>query len=379
MADTKRIVFINQDSGYLMIDIINAYEKAGYSCVLITGRLVERNTPLDHKVSVERIIKYNRTTSFTRLYTWIVGFIQVWGKVTFKFKKDNLFIVSNPPFAPLLPLVIRNPFQLLIFDIYPDSLSELGYLSENSMIIKWWSKSNRKVFTRAVNIFTLTDGMKQVLQKYVGEEAIEVVSLWTDNTFLKPVDPAENPFLDKHRLSGKFIVMYSGNIGLSGDVDALIDVAFEIKREDILFLIIGDGAKKEMIREKVKKLGLKNVMLLPWQPVAELPYSLSSASIAVISLGTKASKLAIPSKLFNFLSVGAPLLCVTSKGSEVESLVTKYGCGRNFEPGDINGMVTFINEAAGNKELCNLMKYNSLKASNDFSSRNVAKFLDAVH
>jgi hypothetical protein len=73
------------------------------------------------------------------------------------------------------------------------------------------------------------------------------------------------------------------------------------------------------------------------------------------------------------------LLCLTSKGSEVESLVTKYRCGRNFEPGDISGMVNFIIEVAGNKELCNLMKYNSLKASNDFSSKNVAKFLDALH
>jgi hypothetical protein len=272
MADPKRIVFINQDSGYLMIDIINAYVKAGYPCVLITGRLVERNIPLDNTVRIERMIKYNRKTTFTRLYTWIVGFIQIWRKVTFKFKKDNLFIVSNPPFAPLLPLVVKNSFSLLIFDIYPDVLSELGYLSENSIIMKWWSKSNRKVFVNALNVFTITDSMKQVLQKYTGGKAIEVVSLWTDNTFLKPVDPAENPFLDKHRLSGKFIVLYSGNIGLSGDVDALIDVATEIQREDILFLIIGDGAKKEMIREKVKKLDLNVIILAARSRITLFPF-----------------------------------------------------------------------------------------------------------
>ncbi len=108
--------------------------------------------------------------------------------------------------------------------------------------------------------------------------------------------------------------MYSGNIGLSGDVEVLIDVAEKIRRDDIIFLIIGDGAKKQMIREKAEKLVLKNIIFLPWQPADELPFSLSSASIAVVSLGVKTSRLAVPSKLYNCLSVGAPLLCLTSKG-----------------------------------------------------------------
>jgi glycosyltransferase involved in cell wall biosynthesis len=358
-----------------MIDIINTYAKEGYSCVLLTGRLVQRNTPLNQTVRIERIIRYNRATTFRRLFTWVFGFLQIWLKVVFKYKRDYLFIVSNPPFAPLLPLIVKNPFQLLIFDIYPDSLSEMGYLSADSLLIKWWIRSNKKIYCKAKSIVTITGSMKQVLQKYSGNNPVEVVSVWTDNTFLKPVDPDQNPFLIKHRLCGKFVVLYSGNIGLAGDVDALIDVAEKIENDDILFLIIGEGAKKKMIQEKIRKLALKNVMLLPWQPVTELPYSLSSASLAVISLGLKASKLAIPSKLYNFLSVGAPLLCMTSKGSEVENLVANYKCGRNFEPNDIKGMADFIVEVAVNKELNNLMRLNSSTAAQDFSSINVAKFL----
>lgn len=375
---SKKIVFINQDSGYLMIDIINTYAEAGYSCILVTGRLVERNNLLHPTVKLERIIKYNRKTTFWRIFTWVLGFLQIWIKVTFKYKKEYLFIVSNPPLAPLLPMFTRNPFQLLIFDIFPDSLTKLGYLSEHSLIVKWWSKSNKKVFAKARCIVTITGSMKQVLQKYSLKNAVEVVSVWTDNTFLKPVDPRENPFLEKYKLSGKFIVLYSGNIGLAGDVDVLIDVAIKTKRDNILFLIIGDGAKKDLIQELVKKHNLKNVMVLPWQPITELPYSLSSADLAVISLGAKVSQLAIPSKLYNFLSVGAPLLCLTSKGSEVESLVTKYECGKNFEPNDIDGILNFILEVADNKELYNLMRSNSFKASKNFSSINVTKFLDTT-
>lgn len=362
-----------------MIDIINTYAKAGYDCVLLTGRLVVRNNPLNESVKIDRIIRYKRTTTFNRLLTWGIGTIQILIKILIKYKKYQLFVISNPPFTTLIPLVVKNPYQLLIFDVYPDAIAELGYLSDKSIIIKWWRKSNRKVFSKANRVFTITDSMKKVLQKYADKQVIEVVPIWTDNTFLMPVDPTDNPFLKTLNLSGKFIVMYSGNIGLSGGVDVLVDLAARISNNDIYFLIIGDGTNKGKLMEKAKRLSLKNLVFLPWQPVNQLSFSLSSASLAFIFLGQKTSKLVIPSKLFNFLSVGVPLLCVSPFGSEVERLVLKYECGRNFSPEDNDGIVHFINEAATNKELLMLMKSNSLKASLDFGPSNLEWFLAATH
>lgn len=375
MTSRRKTIFINQDSGYLMIDILNAYSSAGHECVLITGRLNVRNNPLNPGVRLERIIKYDRTTKFKRLVTWITGFFQIWLKLVFRYRNDNLFIVSNPPFAPLLTLLVRNSFKLLIFDVYPDALTELGYLSERSLIIKSWKRANKKVFARAAEIFTISDSMRYLLSYYDENVEIKVVPLWTDNTFLKPLKPTENPFLLKYNLVEKFVVLYSGNIGLSGDVDVLVDIASKIEREDIMFLIIGDGAKKAMIAQKVFDLGLENVMMLPWQLPSDLPYSLSSASIAVVSLGARASKLAIPSKLVNYLSVGAPILSISSMDSEVARLVTRYSCGRSFESDDISGMTDFIISVADDRKLQSELRYNSLKASADFSSSNCKMFL----
>jgi glycosyltransferase involved in cell wall biosynthesis len=375
VTNPKRIIFINQNSGYLMIDIINAYSSAGYTCVLITGRIIERGTPLNPTVRIERIIKYDRTTTFRRLFTWITAFFQIWTKVITKFRSDSLFIISNPPLAPLLPLLVKNRFQLLILDVYPDVLLELGYFSEKSLILRFWRRANKKVYTKAENIYTITESMRQILMMYARNLIIKVVPVWTDNVFLRPIEPTENSFLIKHRLSGKFIVLYSGNIGLSGDVEVLIDIAEKIERDNVIFIIIGDGVKKARICEKVETLSLKNVVLLPWQPAAELPFSLSSANLAVVSLGAKVSKMAVPSKLYNYLSVGAPLLCISSKGSEVENLILKYDCGRNFEPDDVKGMIDFIIEISDNKILQRSMQINSLKASKDFSTSKVNGFL----
>jgi glycosyltransferase involved in cell wall biosynthesis len=358
-----------------MIDIINTYAAAGYCCILMTGRLNVRNIPLHPTVRIEKIIKYDRSTTFKRLGTWIIGFFQIGIKVLTKHRHDHLFIVSNPPFAPLMPALLKNSFQLLIYDIYPDALFERGYFRENSLLIKYWKKANRKVFNKAKGIFTISDSMKEVLQKYAGETKIQMIPIWTDNGFLKPIDPARNHFIRNHNLSGKFIVMYSGSIGLSGDVEVLITVANEIERDDILFLIIGEGSKKEKIREKVKSLKLENVILLPWQPVTEIPFSFSSADLAVISLGINDSKLAIPSKLYNFLSVGAPLLCISSRGSEIDNLATRYQCGRNFEPVEIKEIKEFILEIAANRDLHSLMRMKSLEASKYYTSANARQFL----
>ena len=379
MKNQKRILFINQDSGYLTIDIINSFVDEGYTCSLITGRLVQRNIPLYDSVKVKRIRKYNRSSAFKRLITWSLAFIQILFLVIFRHRKDILFIISNPPFATFLPLLVKNPFYLLIFDIYPDALTELGYMPENSKIIKWWQKANIRVFRKTNCIFTISEGMKTVLQKYTVPEQIIAVNLWTDNTFFKPVHPDDNPFIKKHHLGGKFVVMYSGNLGLAGDIEVLLDVAARIRNDKIIFVIIGEGAKRKMLVEKVKDLHLENVIILPWQPAAEIPNSFAAASLSVISLGSKASKLAVPSKLFNFLSAGTPLLCISLHGSEIETLVNYYQCGKNFDPEDIEGMENFILQMNDNKKLQAQMRINSAKASEDFTISNVKKFVEVLN
>ncbi len=109
----KEITIINQDSGYLMIDIANDYVRKGYNTNLIAGRIVERDILLDERVRVVKIMRYNRSSNFRRLLSWFVATIQIWLSLLFRFRKSHLLIVSNPPLAPLLPLLLREVFLLL--------------------------------------------------------------------------------------------------------------------------------------------------------------------------------------------------------------------------------------------------------------------------
>lgn len=370
----KSLVIINQDSGYLMIDMANAFVAKGFDVHLITGRLVERNHSLDEKVKITKILKYQRDSTVKRLSTWLIGFLQIFFQVLIKHRHKNLLLVSNPPFATLLPLFIKNPFSLLIYDVYPDALIEYQILKENSIIVQQWKKSNIKIFKKAKRIYTLNESMKQVLLKYDAGEKIKVVPIWTDNTFLKPIPKTENSFIKELGLEGKFIVQYSGNLGKTHPIEKLLDVAQIIPEETYTFVIIGGGEKFKSIEAGIKERKLTNVRLLPWQPVEKLPMTLAAADVGVVTLGKEASNLSIPSKTYNLMSVGVPILSVCNHSSALASLVTKNNIGNNFEEDEILKMADFIKELKENKDSRAYFKNNSLKLSKKFTPENAYKF-----
>ena len=151
----KQIVIVNQDSGYLMIDIANSYVGKGYQTVLVAGRLVERDVKLSNGVQIEKIIRYNRTSNVKRFYTWIVGTIQILLVLRKKkYRNSEFLFVSNPPLAPLLSIFLENRFSVLVFDLYPDAFVDYGFLKEKSWFIQWWGQLNRKAYHKALKIFT---------------------------------------------------------------------------------------------------------------------------------------------------------------------------------------------------------------------------------
>lgn len=371
----KKIVLINQVSGYLFIDIANAFSSAGYDVILIAGSLVPRNTPLNNVISFDKIIKYNRNSVPSRIYSWVIGFIQILFKIWFKYRNHELFIVSNPPLAPMIPLFCKNKFSLLIFDVYIEKPEELPVLKNMKILTSFWRKAHSKVFSKAERIFTLTEGMQQTILKYSGKKSAEIVPIWTDNEFLKPVPIEENPFIKEHHLENKFLILYSGNIGTSSGVEMLVNIAAEIISEKIQFVIIGEGIRKKSIEEKVRALGLTNCILLPWQETDILPFSLASANLSVVSLSAGTSKNAIPSKLYNYMSVGSPILGLADSDSDLARLIEFENIGKCFEPSKINDIISFILLLFEDSKHCSLYSKNSLLASKKFTVSNVAKFL----
>jgi glycosyltransferase involved in cell wall biosynthesis len=375
----KKIVLINQSCGHLMIDIVNAFYNSGkYDHVaLITGKLNKQNIELALSISLDKIKEYDKSSLFSRIYSWAIASIQIFFKLLFKYKNYDLFITSNPPFSTVLPLFLKNKFSLLIYDIYPDILINHRLLKDKFFVTRCWKNANRKVYKKAANIFTISEGMANRLSQYIDKNKIKVIPNWSDTNFLKPIAKEDNPFISNHGLENKFIVLYSGNMGATHDLETIIDVAEKLKNEkDILFLLIGDGFKKEIIESRVKKSSLENCLLLPFQKQENLPYSLGSADIGVITLDKETSSLSVPSKTYSLLAAGVPLLCITTSCSEISRITEEFQIGKTFKPDDVEKITEFILEMRRNKYLHNQYCLNARKASGNFTPRNAFLYIE---
>lgn len=362
----SEIVIINQSPNYLMRDIAQVFT-GQYEEIVMLGAWSVNDMKTD-------IIKaYDKRSMTKRLITCLIATIQIFWKVIWKYRDFELFIVSNPPTAPFLPLMVRNHFSLLIFDIYPDVLVNQHILSSKNLIIRWWRKANKKVYARAERVFTISEGMKECLCQYVEADKIKIVPLWPNNVQIHQIKKCDNIFIREHHLEHRFVVLYSGNLGSTHRMDVLVDVAEIVK--DAFFLIIGEGAKKKLIEEKIEKESCENVLLLPFQPLEKLSHVLSSADIAVVTLETGASQMSIPSKIFNLMAVGAPIMGIASPESALGKLIEKYEMGKTFSPDDIEGMAAFVREVKSNTILKDRLSRNAQSASSHFTNENARLFI----
>lgn len=376
MYKKKQIVFVNQSAGYLMIDIIDAFKDEYEERILLTGFLNPRNKILDATVKVEKLIPYDRSSTFKRMFTWVGAFLKILFLIKFKYPKAHLFLVSNPPLTAWVPLFCKNSYDILIYDVYPDALVEFGYFKQDSWIIKKWENINRRMYAKARKISTITSGMKERIAKYVNKNKVNVVPIWTDNSFLKPIPKSENVFLKTHQIEDKFIVMYSGNMGKAHPVEIIIELALQFQNNtEIFFLLIGGGDRYKEMEVLIAKKNLQNIKILPWQDTKTLPFTLSGADLALVTVGNEASDLSIPSKTYNLMSVGTPILCVAPQNSALARLVENEKMGEIFQNSDLQNIVDFIQKSKINFEFLNYYKSNALKASLNYTPYNATKFI----
>lgn len=376
--DKRNFVIACQSSGYLIKDIAIAYCKVGYKVTLLTSKKCQDTiAPYvnDYNFQFRHVVSYNKSSAIKRVTTWVASALQMLFLIMIHHKNDQVLYVSNPPFCTLLPLVLGNKFSILIWDVYPDVLVNQKIVSDKNYMVKLWRGINRRVYDRADHVFAISEGMKKCLSQYVSPEQIKVVPLWPDERNIYKVEKNSNKFIKANGLDGKFIVMYSGNLGNTHRMEVLIDVAKQIDDKDIVFVLIGEGGKKEMIESRIEKEQVANVKLLPFQPYESLSYSLSAADIAVVTLDTASSQMSVPSKTFNLMILGIPLMCIASPDSELGNIVHQYNIGGIFNPEDIQKMTQFVIRLKKTKELWTLYSNNSLKASKQFTSENAKKFV----
>ncbi|HMR68086.1 MAG TPA: glycosyltransferase family 4 protein [Anaerolineae bacterium] len=259
----------------------------------------------------------------------------------------DVILAPSPPLtiglsAYLLSRLRRAPYIYNVQDIYPDVAIRLGVLT-NPKVIRFFQALERFVYRHATAVSVLSEGFRQnLLGKGVPAEKVAIIPNFIDTTFMQP-GPKDNAFARQHGLQDKVVVMYAGNVGLSQGLETLLQAAHHLQTlPDLRFLIVGNGAAKADLQAQAARLGLSNVIFLPFQPREQLPAMYATADISLVVLKQGIGAESVPSKAYTILASGRPLIAAIDAGSETQRLIEAAGCGLWTPPEQIGALAEAI-------------------------------------
>jgi len=362
--------------GQLLTDLSEDLVKAGFQVKVITGNpnnIFNKSIRIPRKENYKgiKIIRLRNTTfSKYRMTGRVLNYLSfhflVYLNVLFCERPDLVFVLSTPPFISFSGLMLkvfkRSKVIYNVQDLFPDLAVELGKL-RNKQFIEFLKKLSKLIVKKVDRVVVVGKYMERKIRKDLlrgtkaevnvcvstsANDHIITIHNWADGDKIKVLEDkeAENNYLKKKwELEGKFVVLYSGNIGYLHEFDTVIAAAESLAKEgtkEIIFVFIGDGIKKNYIEEKVREKGLDNILFFPYQPREMLTYSLGLADVSLVTLEKGFEGMVVPSKIYGILSSGRPVIAVVGEESEIVEIIREGKCGKIVKIGDCEALVNCI-------------------------------------
>lgn len=370
-------------SSHLAKDLQEAYEKAGIVCEIHAPtpcRGIDEETRKKYKkikyeelnngyVQIHRYAMFKEPkNSILRAFRYTLCIIRGFFAGLCAKDIDVYYASSTPPINGLIMALLKKFKKYKIVyslqDIFPDSLVNTGMTKKGSLIWKIGRWVENVTYRAADKIIVISEDFKKnIMEKGVPEEKIELVYNWVDENAVVHVDRKDNPLFDKYGLDReKFYVCYSGNIGYTQNMDMLTDVAKSLEdNENIGFVIVGDGAFKPKLEEIIKEKNIKNITLIPFQDYKDISYVFSLGDCGLIISKKGVGTNSVPSKTWSIMSASNPVLASFDKGSELDKIITETSCGICVEADDKDALTKAILEMYENKDLLHILGENGRK------------------
>ena len=347
------------------------------------------------RVPVPEFAKSSKKSRIKNLLAYFVGARNATKEVGLQ---DYVFTISQPPIMGGMLGVygkkkLKAKMIYCIQDYNPEQIIATGYVKAGAVLkaAMWMDKRSCR---KSDLVITVGRDLVETLKKRFKGKPVPrhtMINNWINEKEIYPL-LADNPgvieFREKYGLTGKYIIMYSGNIGLYYDLEGLIKVIEKFKGvktpdgRDVVFAFVGAGSVLDKLVMYVKNHGMDNTVFIPYQDKDKLIYSLNAADVhwCVNAKGIKG--VSCPSKFYGIAGVGKPVLGVLEKGSEVEMLIDEIGCGKCSEPGEYDKVAQniswFIDNAESN-ELAEMGKRGHEYLIHHLTKAvSVGKYIDAI-
>ena len=257
-----------------------------------------------------------------------------------------ILVSTSPPFAGfggcLVSWLRRVPLVWWVMDINPDQMVTSGRLSARSLVARMFDWMNLHTLRQSRDVIVLDRFMRdRILQKAPVEEKLHVVPPWPHDNVLADIPHDANPFRRQHGLTDSFVVMYSGNHGYSTPLDTLLAAAKQLR---LKFVFIGGGVVKKEINAMVKREAPPNILSLPYQPLADIRYSLSAADVHVVSIANEGVGIVHPCKVYGALAIGRPVIALAPAASYAADILAQHSVGWLIEHGEVDRLTALLRE-----------------------------------
>ena len=300
---------------------------------------------------------------------------------------DVIFTASTPPIKIVMACFVKKfrniPIVYSLQDIFPDSLVGTGLAKKGGMLWKIGRKLEDYTYRNADKIIVISEDFKKnIMAKGVPEEKIVVVYNWVDQNAVVNIDRETNKLIEKYGIDPKkFYIEYSGNIGLTQNMDLLLEVMKELKvsHPEIGLLLVGEGAYKKQVEELVTRDELTNVVMLPFQPYEDISHVFSLGDVGLVISKPGVGSNSVPSKTWSIMSASRPVLANFDE-NEMKSILTGNHCGIFTKAGDKDAFKAAIIALYENREKAVEMGKNGRKFIMDNLTREIgtSKYIEVL-
>lgn len=315
-----------------------------------------------HRIHLKTLDKNNFLKRTIRLL-WTS--ILLWNK-TFRSvqRGDTLLAVTNPVFLLLgLPLIKRLkhiPYILLVHDIFPENLAAIGKIKKTSLLYRCLKYFFDKSYAKADICISIGRDMSEIIKgKIAHPERIHLIPNWADNHEVFPLIKDETQMYKSLSLKEKFVFQFAGNLGHAQGIDNILEAIRLVKNPHLHFVFIGGGAKYKAIATFIENHPAVPISLVGFQDRSNQNDFLNACDVALVTLNDGMFGLGVPSKSYNIMAAGKPILIIADSRSEIALAVKEHTLGWVVEPHNPEALQKAFEEIYEERDLLNSIAKNA--------------------
>lgn len=316
-----------------------------------------------------RVPEFRKNFALSRIYNILSYFISAISATFRVERQDYVFTISQPPILGGMLGVIgkRVKKAKLIYNIQdfnPEQIQAVEF-THNKLLLGLMMALDKHSCRRADKLIVVGRDMVETLQnRFVNLPSYAYINNWINEKEIVPLPPTDErvmQFKEKYGLQGKFVIMYSGNIGLYYDLVNIVKVIKEFREfTDVIFAFIGEGSVLEELKGLQREYEITNMVFIPYQDKSSLVYSLNAGDVHFVVNARGIKGVSVPSKLYGVMAAGKPVLGVLEEGSEARLIVNEAKCGLSVSPGDYQAIYQLIETFIGMKGSAELEKMGNM-------------------